>query len=83
MEFVFNLLMLGVVLALRRQKRLPGQHFHVYLMAYGVFRFFHEFLRDTPAILGPITGYQMAALGIFVLGLTGFIRRRTVMPAAA
>jgi phosphatidylglycerol:prolipoprotein diacylglycerol transferase len=45
MEFIFNALMLMVVLVLRRQKILPGQHFHVYLMAYGLFRFFHEFLR--------------------------------------
>jgi phosphatidylglycerol:prolipoprotein diacylglycerol transferase len=55
-------------------------------MAYGVFRFFHEFLRDTPPILGPISGYQMAALAIALLGVSGFISRRnhpsqTVQPA--
>jgi len=77
MEFIFNALLLGVVLWMRRQKILTGQHFHVYLMAYGLFRFFHEFLRDTPAILGPISGYQIAALGIFALGAAGFVRRRT------
>lgn len=82
MEFLFNLLMLGVALGLRRRKILPGQHFHIYLMAYGVFRFFHEFLRDTPAILGPISGYQIAAVAIFVLGLAGFIRRRAALAPA-
>jgi phosphatidylglycerol---prolipoprotein diacylglyceryl transferase len=76
MEFLFNALMFGVIVILRRQKYLPGQHFHVYLMAYGVFRFFHEFLRDTPQILGPVSGYQIAALGIVALGATGFLRRR-------
>ncbi len=75
-ELLFNALMLGVILILRRQKILPGQHFHIYLMAYGLFRFFHEFLRDTPQIVGPISGYQIAALGIFALGATGFAVRR-------
>ena len=75
-EFIFNALMLGVVLLLRWRKILPGQHFHIYLMAYGLFRFFHEFLRDTPQILGPISGYQIAALGVAVLGMIGFVRRR-------
>jgi phosphatidylglycerol:prolipoprotein diacylglycerol transferase len=51
-EFLFNALMLGVILLLRWRRILPGQHFHIYLMAYGIFRFFHEFLRDTPQIIG-------------------------------
>ena len=76
MEFIFNALMLGVILLLRWGKIARGQLFHIYLMAYGTFRFFHEFLRDTPQILGPISGYQIAAFGIFVLGLAGFVRRR-------
>jgi phosphatidylglycerol---prolipoprotein diacylglyceryl transferase len=76
MEFLFNALMLGVVLLLGRRKILPGQHFHIYLMAYGIFRFAHEFLRDTPQILGPISGYQIAALAVAGLGLFGFISRR-------
>ena len=81
-ELLFNALMLGVIMILRRQKILPGQHFHIYLMAYGIFRFFHEFLRDTPQILGPVSGYQIAALAIFALGAAGFVwRRQTTAPA--
>jgi phosphatidylglycerol:prolipoprotein diacylglycerol transferase len=81
-ELLFNALMLGVILILRRQKILPGQHFHIYLMAYGLFRFFHEFLRDTPQIIGPVSGYQIAALGIYALGAVGFAsRRQTTAPA--
>lgn len=76
-EFVFNALMLAAALLLRHVRALPGQHFHIYLMAYGVFRFFHEFLRDTPAILGPFSGYQIAAAALFALGAGGFIRRRS------
>ena len=79
MEFIFNALMLGLILLLRWGRIAPGQLFHIYLMAYGIFRFFHEFLRDTPQILGPISGYQIAALGIFALGAAGFVRRRQLM----
>ena len=80
MEFLFNAVMLGVILMLRWGRIAPGQLFHIYLMAYGIFRFFHEFLRDTPQILGPFSGYQIAALGIFALGAAGFATRR---PATA
>jgi phosphatidylglycerol:prolipoprotein diacylglycerol transferase len=75
-ELLFNAVMLGVVLLLRGRGILPGQRFHIYLMAYGVFRFFHEFLRDTPRILGPISGYQIAALGVAGAGAVGFFARR-------
>jgi len=104
MEFIFNAVMLGVILFMRGRVGSPlpavvqptaggahgvtrhtnnyllaSQHFHIYLMAYGIFRFFHEFLRDTPQIVGPISGYQIAALGIFFLGAVGFVRRRQLM----
>ena len=75
-ELLFNLVMLGTALVLRWHRVLPGQHFHIYLMAYGLFRCAHEFLRDTPRIAGPFSGYQIAALGIALLGVTGFVRRR-------
>ena len=74
-EFLFNALMLGVILLLRRGEVAPGNLFHIYLMAYGIFRFFHEFLRDTPRIFGPISGYQLLALLVALLGFVGFIRR--------
>ena len=75
-ELIFNALMLAVILLLRRRRILPGHHFHVYLMVYGAFRFIHEWWRDTPAVAGPFTGYQLAALGIFLLGAAGFCRRQ-------
>jgi len=83
-ELLFNAAMLGVIFFLRRKELWPGQHFHIYLMAYGCFRFGHEFLRATPQILGPISGYQIAALGVAALGLVGFVlRRRAFMLAVA
>ena len=75
-EFIFNALALAVILWLRRKKLFAGQLFHLYLMAYGVFRFAHEFLRETPPILGPLSGYQLAALAVAGLGWVGFRRRQ-------
>lgn len=75
-EILFNLIALLVFWGLRRRRLLSGQHFHLYLMAYGAFRFGHEFVREEPRILGPFSGYQVAALSVFALGLAGFIRRR-------
>ena len=81
-ELLFNALMLGAVLLLRWKKILPGQHFHIYLMAYGAFRFAHEFLRDTPHILGPLSGYPIAAIAVAGLGWGGFMLRRRKLLAA-
>jgi phosphatidylglycerol:prolipoprotein diacylglycerol transferase len=75
-EFLFNALMLGIILLLRWRRMAQGQLFHIYLMAYGIFRFFHEFLRDTPEIAGPFSGYQFVALGVAALGAAGFVMRR-------
>ena len=79
-EFLFNALLLGVILLFRWGRIAPGQLFHIYLMAYGIFRFFHEFLRDTPTIIGPCSGYQFAALAVAALGAAGFVRRRAGSP---
>ena len=75
-ELLFNALMLGCALILRRFRVLRGQHFHVYLVAYGSFRFVHEFVRDTPRIAGSFSGYQIAALAVAGLGAAGFLLRR-------
>ncbi|HWF17629.1 MAG TPA: prolipoprotein diacylglyceryl transferase family protein [Verrucomicrobiae bacterium] len=75
-EIIFNLAAIAGFFFLRRKQRLVGQHFHLYLIAYGAFRFFHEFLRDTPRVAGAISGYQFAALAVMALGVAGFIRRR-------
>lgn len=73
-ELAFNLLFVAAILPLVRQKGSPnawlrGQCFHLYLISYGLFRFAHEFLRDTPKSGWGIGGYQIAALALVVLGL--------------
>jgi phosphatidylglycerol:prolipoprotein diacylglycerol transferase len=78
-EILFNLVALSAVLLLRKLRLYPGQHFHLYLMSYGVFRFFHEFMREEPHLFGFITGYQLAALAVAALGLAGFVQRQKAM----
>jgi len=74
-EILFNIVMVAFLFRLRRANRLPGQHFHIYLIAYGAFRFLHEFLREEPRVLGPVTGYQIAALVVAALGVVGYANR--------
>lgn len=74
-EMLFNGVMAAVGYACWRRGAFHNQLFHVYLMAYGIFRFFHEYLRDTPRIAGPISGYQVLALGIFLLGAVRYVQR--------
>jgi phosphatidylglycerol:prolipoprotein diacylglycerol transferase len=91
-ELIFNALALGAVLLLRARRATPaspgapdyllrGQHFHLYLIAYGLFRFGHEFLRATPQILGPFSGYQISAAAVVALSVGGFVRRRKTVLA--
>jgi phosphatidylglycerol:prolipoprotein diacylglycerol transferase len=76
-EFVFNLVAFVSLAICHRKHLLANQLFHVYLIAYGLFRFVHEFYRDTPRIFDGISGYQIAALAVFSLGCAGFwIRER-------
>jgi phosphatidylglycerol:prolipoprotein diacylglycerol transferase len=48
----------------------------LYLIAYGLFRFAHEFVRAEPRIMGPLSGYQFAALAVLGLGVWGFVSRQ-------
>ena len=75
-EMIFNLACVTVFVALGKARLLPGQHFHLYLIVYGLFRFAHEFVRATPRIGGVISGYQIAAIAVFALGVWGFVKRR-------
>ena len=77
LEFAFNALAFAAGLFLSRRRCLSGQLFHVYLMAYGLFRFAHEFARDTPRVLGPFSGYHVAAVAVMALGAVRYSRRQT------
>ncbi|MFO1487618.1 MAG: prolipoprotein diacylglyceryl transferase family protein [Verrucomicrobiota bacterium] len=76
LELAFNLAALGMVLILQWKRLAVGQRFHLYLIAYGLFRFGHEFLRDTPRLVGPFSGYHLAAAAVAALGMFGYWQRR-------
>ena len=82
-ELAFNAVALITFLLLRRKNLLPGQHFHLYLIAYGLFRFAHEFVRATPRVLGPLSGYALAALATAAFGAIAFAWRARARPAGA
>jgi len=81
-ELGFNLAAIALFATLRRAGKLRGQLFHIYLIAYGLFRFAHEFLRATPRFSHGLTGYQIAALAVAALGTAGFIQRQRKTAAA-
>lgn len=82
-EIAFNAVAIFVFLGFRWRHLLTGQHFHLYLIGYGMFRFLHEFLRATPRVVGEISGYQIAALAVAALGVAGFLRRQYARPVSS
>ena len=75
-EIAFNLMALALFTWMRSRRLLVGQHFHIYMMAYGLFRFVHEWFRDTPRMVGSFSGYSILALGLFLLGVIRFHQRQ-------
>lgn len=74
-ELAFQLGMFGLLLVLWRQSRFRDRLFFLYLGVYGVFRFTHEFVRDTPRMIAGITGYQLLALVAAAIGF-GMLTKR-------
>ncbi|MBK1833187.1 prolipoprotein diacylglyceryl transferase family protein [Roseibacillus ishigakijimensis] len=81
-EIAFNGLAFLLFFNFRRFGLLRGQHFHLYLIAYGLFRFGHEFLRATPKPFLGLSGYQLFALALTFIGLLAFRRRQLHPPIA-
>lgn len=52
-----------------------NQLFHLYLIAYGSFRFFVEWKRDTPKFAGGWSGYQLLSLLLVLIGGIGYWNR--------
>lgn len=75
-EGAFQVVMLITILLLQRCGLLRDRLFFLYLIAYGLFRFAHEFMRDTPKIFLGLSGYQFIALAMAVLGGV-MLQRRT------
>ncbi len=76
-EALFNVAAIVTFLIFTRAGLFRGQHFHIYLIAYGLFRFLHEFLRATPSVVVGTSGYQIAAILLFALGVVRYSQRRS------
>lgn len=74
-EIGFQLLALAILFTLKRRDLFPGQLFHLYLIAYGLFRFAHEFLRATPKPFLGLSGYQIISLIIALAATFAFVHR--------
>ena len=74
-EMVFLLVMLALILFWNWQGKYRDRLFFIFLTAYGLFRFAHEWMRDTPKWGRVISGYQVIALAMAVLGMVMFARR--------
>lgn len=83
-EMAFNAMALAALAVLKRRGNHLGQLFHVYLIAYGLFRMLHEPLRSTPKLVGGISPYQVLALAVLVLGASRYLmRKRSTVEAQA
>jgi prolipoprotein diacylglyceryltransferase len=79
-EMVFHWAMGFLLIALWRRQVLFGRLFALYLASYGVFRFFTEYLRETPKAYGDLSAYQVMSLAMIVAGLTALIARSVRQP---
>lgn len=74
-EMIFLVVMFLLILRWQRQGTFRDRLFFLFLAAYGAFRFLHEWLRDTPKWLGLVSGYQIIALAMAMIGAVMFVRR--------
>jgi len=58
----------------------PGDSFKVYLLAYALFRFAVEFVRDNPEMAFGLTGSQLFLLTTVPLGTAAYLWKRTRSP---
>ncbi len=74
-EIGFQLVAMIALWRMRRKHWQPGQHFHLYLIGYGLFRFGHEFLRATPKPFLGLSGYQLLGLATALAATLAYQRR--------
>ena len=82
-ESLFHLGCAAVLAALRRDGLLAGHLFKLYLITYSVYRFATEWIRPEAKLWGGWTGYQWAAVVMFVVfGVLWWHESRTGQPEA-
>jgi phosphatidylglycerol:prolipoprotein diacylglycerol transferase len=82
LEMAFNGVMLVVLIALRRTWGATGQLFHVYMIAYGLYRFAAEFMRERTVLCGGLDAYQVTALCVLALGAYRYAARARELQSA-
>ena len=68
-EMAFLVAMLALIWFWKTRGAFRDRLFFVFLAAYGVFRFAHELLRETPKWWGVVSGYQVISLAMAALGV--------------
>ena len=81
-EALFQLVAGYALLILWRRKLLFGRLFAAYLVAYGVFRFATEFIRDTVKPFAGLSAYQWMALAMVAAGSMAIYLRSRRQPVA-
>jgi len=72
-----NFAIAGLLYLLYKKRRAPGETFGFYLILYGTFRFFIEFLRATPKeLLGLFSNNQAISIIMVAVGTLILIHRR-------
>jgi phosphatidylglycerol---prolipoprotein diacylglyceryl transferase len=82
-EGAFQILIFLIILILQKRGLLRDRLFFLYLITYGLFRFGHEFMRDTPKIWLGLSGYQGICLVMMLLGTIMLKKRSQSMLAEA
>lgn len=78
-ELGFNLTAAVLLFVMYRRGVFRHQLFHLYLLAYAIFRIAHEPMRDTPRIYAGISGYQVLAGVILVFTAWRLYVRRSAL----
>ena len=79
-EMVFHWAMGFLMIALWRRQMLFGRLFAFYLASYGVFRFFTEYLRETPKAYGGLSAYQLLSVAMILSGGVALVLRSWRQP---
>ncbi len=80
-EIIFQLAIGVLFVWMVKRRILFGRLFSFYLIAYGVFRFLTEFIRDTPKHFGGLSGYQFLSLVMIALGAAFLLKRTFARPS--
>ncbi len=67
-EFIWNLLVLGVLIKYRDHKKFDGEVFLLYMGLYSIGRFFIEGLRTDSLMLGPLRMAQVISIAFMAIG---------------